>query len=155
MANINATVAGRFEAAGIFTITPQGSTALIVLNIVPGSLKIKPPMIKPLPFTDRLVQQSPLEGEVEPGEIRVTLRVSKYAGSELFTTMTARKGTPDGYVPVHTIEIKVPAHRTSATGEKLTSTTAYVKEIPQVGAGTDFDTMELVFGVNDLTAATY
>lgn len=155
MADINATVAGRFEAGGIFTITPQGGTALIVLNIVPNSFKVKPPMIKPIPYTDRQAQQDPLEGEVMPGEMRVGLRASKYAGAELFTVLTARKGTPDGKVPLHTIEVKIPAHKSAVAGEKFTTTKAYLLEQPQPQAGEEFDTYELVFGINDLVAATY
>lgn len=155
MANINATASARFEAGGIFSITPQGGTILVVLNIAPGTIGVKPVMITPIPWEDRMVQQVPLEGKVEPGEIRVTLRCSKYATAELWTVLTARKAAPDGYVPVHAIEVKVPAHKTGTTGEKFNTTTAYLKEAPTLKGGADFDTVEMVFGLNDLVAATY
>lgn len=156
MANINATNSARFIAGGLATITPQGAAALIILNLAPSTLKIVPPMIcEPIVWSDRSALKPPIEGADKPGSLEMTLRVSKYAGTELFTALTARKSAPDGSVRLHTIEIKIPAVRGGAAGEMLTTTTAYLLEAPSYTEGADFDTLVLKFGINDLTPATY
>jgi hypothetical protein len=156
MATINATANARFEAGGLFTITPQGGTALDVLNIAPGTLSAVPPFIaSPIEWTDRSALQDPVEGEDKPGSIEITMRCSKYASTELFTALNTRKATPDGSVRKHNIVIKIPGSRGAITGQSLTTTSAYLKEAPSIKGGTDFDTVTLKFGVNDLTAAAY
>jgi len=155
MANINATVSRRFEAGGVFTITPQGGTALDVLNIAPGSLKFKPCFnYAPIMYKDRSVTQAPLEGEDEPGEIELTLRVGKH-DAELLELLTTRKASPDGVVREHSIVFKIPTYRGATTGDSITSTTASLMEAPQFTAGTDFDTVTLKFSIRDNTIATY
>lgn len=155
MANINTVVTGRFEAGGVLTITPQGGSALIILNIEPYSFKMKPPFIKPIEYTDRQALQDPLEGETVPGEMRVTVRASVLSGTELFTAMTARKAIPDGKVPKHMLEAKVPSYAGSIAGQKHTTNSAYLKDVPELKTGKEFDTYELVFGINDLTSVAY
>jgi hypothetical protein len=155
LANINDTVSRRFEAGGLFEITPQGGTALTVLNIETGSLEFKPVMTcAPIEFTDRGALQTPVEGSDEPGEISLTLRVGKH-NAELLELMTTRKSSPDGAVRLHTITIKIPAARGGSTGDSIATTSAYLKEVPTFKAGEKFDTVTLKFGINDHTIATY
>lgn len=155
MANINATVSRRFEAGGLFTITPQGGTALDVLNIAPGTLKFKPCFFyAPIPYKDRSVVQAPLEGEDEPGEIELTLRVGKH-DAELLETLMARKASPDGTVREHTIVIKIPSSRGAVTGDSISTASASVMEAPQFTAGAEFDTVTFKFSIRDNTIATY
>jgi hypothetical protein len=156
MATINATASARFEAGGLFTITPQGGTALDVLNVAPGTVSFTPPFIaSPIEYTDRSALQDPIEGEDKPGMLEVTLRCGKLAGTELFTALNARKTSPDGLVRKHTVVIKIPGARGGITGQSVTINSAYLKEAPQYKSGTDFDTVVLKFGINDLTTATY
>ena len=156
MATINATANARFEAGGLFTITPQGGTALDVLNIAPGTLSVMPPVIaSPIEWTDRSALQDPGEGEDKPGSLEVTMRCGKYATTELFTALNTRKASPDGSVRKHNIVIKIPSARGGTTGQSLTTTSAYLKDPPSIKAGTDFDTVTLKFGLNDLSASSY
>lgn len=140
MADIN-TSTRRFENGGIFQIT-ESATATPVLLIVPGSISWTPSFRSRIEFTDRGVQQTPMEGDDILSEISVQVYTGKFHTSELYTLLMSAgaSGSPQLF---DSLLIKIPDNRSATTGESLTWSNFWLAEPPtfQAGGQNGMDTM--------------
>lgn len=142
MANINTAKPIPFESGGIFTLT-SGATDYVFFNINPGTLRFVPGGYQPLNYTDRGVQQSPLEGDERLSRIEVDIKLTTLAASQAYQLLTARD-TTTGLMKQHTVKIQWPTVKGGATGHQVTATRCYCPTLPTIEAGTEFDTMKIV-----------
>ena len=145
-------VTRRFESGGILTISGFGADTLTIAGVVPGSLNFTPPGRQVLPFTDRGVQQAPLDGDDELGKVSFDVRGSKETTNHLMTLVTA---APSGATATEgTITIKFPDGRGASTGLVYAFAGVSRGELPSYKAGTDFDVMSFSFMCRSWTAPT-
>lgn len=145
-------VTRRFESGGTVTITGFGADTLTIPGVVPGSLNFTPPARNVLPYTDRGVQQVPLDGDDELGKVSFDVRGSKETTNHLMTLVTA---APSGATATEgTITIKFPDGRGASTGLVYAFAGVSRGELPSYKAGTDFDVMSFSFMCRSWTAPT-
>ena len=127
MATVNVNTALRtFENSGVLKIN-NGTDDLVVGNIVPGTLKVTLPRREQKPYTDRGVQQTPVMGDDTLGELSVDLRLGKKTGSEILAQLGAANASGVA-VKTFTVTIDVPDYRSATTGERFTSSNAFLME---------------------------
>lgn len=139
MANVNVTVK-RFLAGGILEIVDGGTTHTL-LNLKPGTLRWKPCAWQPVLYPDRGVQQQPLRGDDQMGELSVEVHAAQFATTALYSVLMTEGA--NGLVKEYTINVKIPtAGRGGATGELIPFLTAHIDPTSvEWQEGTDIDTL--------------
>lgn len=140
MPNINAGPARRFESGGSLVLN-DGATAYTVLLIEPGTFKHTPPTRDGLNYTDRGVQQSPIEGDDTLGEFELVVKAVAYEATSLVSLALAvsTNGLKKEYT---SLVASVLDGRGGTT--VLKETLGFVTfAAPERAAGTDFDKITL------------
>lgn len=156
MSNINAGTVLRFDNGGVLTLTKSASQ-YVIANLEGGGVTIeKIPKRKVLPYTDRGVQQVPLEGDDQLALVTVRAKRVLYATGDLFALLSAA-GTAGQVNLFDSLEIKTPGYRGSVAGDKFTMTNCWLADDsfkPLVG-GADFDGVEFSIEGPNLTPTTF
>lgn len=139
MADINTTIK-KFNANGgmIFFGTSSGDK---ILNVVPGSLKVKPGGRRNIFYKDAGVVKAPLVGDEEYTMVSFRVRQADRTGSSgpWEKAQTAHTtGTPWST----TITIRVPDSPGASTGEEWAITNCFVDEQPEAEMGGEGDAMD-------------
>lgn len=150
--NVN-TVQRRFEDGHIVTIG-NGTDVLTVFNIMEGSFKRSAPKREHLYHTDNGVQQPPIMGNDELGDLEFTMKGGKDTGDELMTTLNEIPANTN-QAKEFTVTVKIPDYRGATTGEVFTTTNASLAAQLMRQAGRDFDTIPVKMKYRTLTLATY
>lgn len=151
MANVNNTVI-RFEAGGILELV-DGATTHTILNLSPGSIRYTLPFVAPLPRTDRSVQQQPLEGDKQLGEVEFEVYLTKDTTTQLVDLVDDR-ASASNLVKEYTVNLKYPNHQTDTTGTIRALSNAFFVEAPQVQHGADYDKVRFRMNYRAVAALT-
>lgn len=156
MADINAGKITRFEDGSTVTITPDGGSAVNVLNIIGGTYAMTPSVRATLePDVDRGVLLPDIrEGDEQPGSLTFDTKHTADAGvTELYEELVA--DSTDGYVPSFLIVVDIPDFPGAATGVRHTATKAVRAEAPSITAGDQYDTMIARFISTSIVKSSY
>jgi len=141
----------RFESAGTLVFS-DGTDILTVNNIVPGSLSFEPPARGPLGYTDRAVQQAPLEGDDTLGTLSFRTRGTKFETNNLFNRLNTANATANT-MKEWVVTIKVPNYRDAAAGT-VTVLSGASRTKTDFKAGTDFDEIGVEMSFRSWTPPT-
>ncbi len=142
MANVNTAKPIPFESGGIFTLTAS-AVDYVFFQIEPGTLRFEPGGYEPLNFTDRGVQQSPLEGDERISKISVDLKLTSLAATQVYTLLSARD-TATGLMKQFTVKIQWPTVKGGVTGHQILATRCYAATVSPIEAGTKFDIVKVM-----------
>lgn len=152
MANVNTNVI-RFEAGGILELV-DGATTHTILNLAPGSISYTMPFVQPLPRTDRSVQQQPLEGDKQLGEVSFEVYLTKDTTNQLVDMVDDRISPASNLVKEYTVNLKYPDHQTASTGTIRACSNAFFAEPPKVQHGADYDKVTFRMNFRSVAALT-
>lgn len=140
---INNDTPKRFEAGGKFILI-DGATEYELLQMEPGSVSLEPGGYEPLNYTDRGVQQFPLEGDERLSMIKATLKLSEFDSSTLIALGNGRD-TSTGKMKAFGVRIEWYDHKGAATGDSAAyaNTKCYFTKPPVIKTGDKFDTVEI------------
>lgn len=136
MANTNTTVK-RWNSGGLLKF---GSDT--VLNTQEGSLEFTPPRRAAIPFSDRGVQQTPLDGDEQLGEWKVSLKCGHGDATSLMATYNANPSATAN-ATTFTVVIDVLDYRGATTGKRMTLTNCFLTKAISWKEGTQWDTLEI------------
>jgi len=154
MATVNVnTVQRRFEDSGVFEVN-NGTDDLVVANTMPGTVRVTLPKRTAIEHVDRGVQQQPVQGDDELGELEVTLKAGKKTGNDL---MTALNTTPTGtnLVKEYIVTIDIPDNRGASTGDRFTTANAFLAQQMELQTGAEFDQIRVRMKFRTGAWATY
>lgn len=140
MPDVNAGTPRRFEAGGVITLT-DGATVYTIKNTQPGTLRIAPGMTERLNYTDRGVQQTPLEGDDQLTEIDIDCKVASLDSDNLYQLASAAGSS--GLVKLYDLDIQIEDYRGASAGDEISGLEVWFREPPVIQAGADFDTISL------------
>lgn len=145
MPNVN-TTPKRFESGGVLTITPTLPTgsAMTVLNINPGTLNFSKPIREAHPYTDRGVQQQPLEGDNGRGKFKIVVKAVKREAAGLLATLAANGPTSSsnaGCKATFQIDVTIPDALGGSVSTRYTFADFFLTSPPEFQAGADFDSV--------------
>jgi hypothetical protein len=136
----------------------SGSSVLIgtdvVKNIQPGSISWNTPIRQRLEFTDRSVQQVPLEGDDQLCDISISLKAGIQVTNGIINTLIAASTT--NTARTFAFAVRIPNLQGATVGESFTWAAVWLAEPPQFQAGADFDTITInLKSVTGPTVAAY
>lgn len=148
----------RFENGGVIKLV-DGSDDYPILNVEAGTIEIVDPIREAVEYTDRGVQQQPLEGDDVQGSIRVSVKNGAFTGAASLRGLLATAGST-GLVKEYGIIIDIADYRGASTGQRITVTNAYMdRSSPQsmrTGGPGALDMREFTLKVRGtFTYATY
>lgn len=153
MAAINDGQPIRFEAGGTITFTDSGSLNVEVNNRERGTLEVQDGGHEVLPFNNKGVMQTPLEGDELPSTIRLRVKLTKKHTNDIIT-LSQNRDTSTGRVKIYTVVVKWLDHKNVSTFTSHTFAGVYFASKVRVTEGDRFDTVEIM--LNSTTAlATY
>ena len=126
----------------------------VVKNIEPGSIRWNTPIRQRLEYTDRSVQQVPLEGDEQNCEISISLKAGSQVTNGIINTLIAASST--NLARTFAFSVRIPNSQGAAAGESFVWAAVWLAEPPQFQAGAAFDTITLnLKSVTGPTVASY
>jgi len=160
MASVNAhSTPRRFENSGTAILTTATDT-ITVQNIVPGSVKVMEGNRGRFEYTDRSVQQTPIELDDSLCRVSFDVRGLDFTTATSLYALAAAVNAAAGTVPTHTagLVLSWPNFRGASVGQKITMANCWFDKVPEIATSDQVDsipTITIVCKMADFTKATY
>ena len=125
-----------------------------IRNIEGGSVSWEYLVRQRLEYTDRGIQQVPLEGDDQNCDISLSLKAGIQVTNGIINTLIAASST--NLARTFAFSVRIPNSQGAVAGESFVWAAVWLAEPPQFQAGADFDTITInLKSVTAPTVATY
>lgn len=149
----------RFENSGTAVLTTAADT-ITVANVEPGSVKVMEGQRTRLEYTDRSVQQTPLEGDDTLCRVSFSVRGLDFTTATSLYALAAGVSAAATTVPTQAtgLVLSWPNYRGASTGQKITMANCWFDKVPEIQTSDQLDShrdITIVCKLADFTKATY